>query len=248
MASNDTPYRSRAWFDTPELYGWLRRAAFKAAGFGEPAYEGRPIIGICNSWSELAHCNAHLRQVAEAVKRGVWQAGGFPMEFPVMSLGEYNMRPTTMLYRNLMSMDVEESITANPLDGVVLLGGCDKTTPALLMGAASVDLPAIMVTGGPQLNGKFRGQDVGSGTHLWKFEAEVAAGRMTEADCHVAEGCMARSAGHCMTMGTASTMASVAEALGMQLSGSAAWPAVDARRFEIAQEAGRRIVAMVDED
>jgi L-arabonate dehydrase len=166
-------YRSRDWFDTPELYGWLRRAAFKAEGFGEPAYEGRPIIGICNSWSELTHCNAHLRQVAEAVKRGVWQAGGFPLEFPVMSLGEYNMRPTTMLYRNLMSMDVEESITANPLDGVVLLGGCDKTTPALLMGAASADIPAILVTGGPQLKGNWRGEELGSCTDCRRYQQEL---------------------------------------------------------------------------
>ena len=153
-----TRYRSRDWFDTPELYGWLRRAAFKAEGFGEPAYEGRPIIGICNSWSELTHCNAHLRQVAEAVKRGVWQAGGFPLEFPVMSLGEYNMRPTTMLYRNLMSMDVEESITANPLDGVVLLGGCDKTTRS--DGAAAPI--SRRLTGGPQLKGNWRGEELGS--------------------------------------------------------------------------------------
>src|SRR5947208_924516 len=154
-----TPYRSRAWFDTPELYGWLRRAAFKAEGFGEPAYEGRPIIGICNTWSELTHCNAHLRQVAEAVKRGVWQAGGFPLEFPTISLGEILMKPTTMLFRNLMAMDVEECIRAYPLDAVVLLSGCDKTTPAMLMGAASADLPVLMVTGGPMLRGKWRQEE-----------------------------------------------------------------------------------------
>ena len=151
MYTQRKKHRSSEWFDTPELYGWLRRAALRAQGFGERAHDGRPIIGICNSWSELTHCNAHLRQLAEVVKRGVWQAGGLPLEFPVMSLGEYNMRPSAMLYRNLMSMDVEESITANPLDGVVLLGGCDKTTPALLMGASSADLPAVLVTGGPQL-------------------------------------------------------------------------------------------------
>ena len=196
MSTNGRPYRSRAWFDTPELYGWLRRAAFKAEGFGEPAYEGRPIIGICNSWSELTHCNAHLRQLAEAVKRGVWQVGGFPLEFPVMSLGEYNMRPTTMLFRNLMSMDVEESITANPLDGVVLLGGCDKTTPALLMGAASADIPAILVTGGPQLKGNWRGEELGSCTDCRRYQQELRAERITEADWAELQNCIVRSPGH----------------------------------------------------
>jgi L-arabonate dehydrase len=245
MASNDTPYRSRAWFDTPELYGWLRRAAFKAEGFGEPAYEGRPIIGICNSWSELTHCNAHLRQVAEAVKRGVWQAGGFPMEFPVMSLGEYNMRPTTMLYRNLMSMDVEESISANPLDGVVLLGGCDKTTPALLMGAASADLPSILVTGGPQLKGHWRGEELGSCTDCRRYQQELRAERITEEDWAELQNCIVRSPGHCMVMGTASTMASMGEALGMALPHNAAIPAVDSRRMQLAEASGRQIVQLV---
>jgi len=241
------PYRSRAWFDTPELYGWLRRAAFKAEGFGEPAYEGRPIIGICNSWSELTHCNAHLRQVAEAVKRGVWQAGGFPLEFPVMSLGEYNMRPTTMLYRNLMSMDVEESITANPLDGVVLLGGCDKTTPALLMGAASADIPAILVTGGPQLKGNWRGEELGSCTDCRRYHQELRAERITEEDWAELQSCIVRSQGHCMVMGTASTMASLGEALGMTLPGNAAIPAVDARRLQLAEASGRQIVRLVEQ-
>jgi L-arabonate dehydrase len=245
MASNDTPYRSRAWFDTPELYGWLRRAAFKAEGFGEPAYEGRPIIGICNSWSELTHCNAHLRQVAEAVKRGVWQAGGFPLEFPVMSLGEYNMRPTTMLYRNLMSMDVEESISANPLDGVVLLGGCDKTTPALLMGAASADLPAILVTGGPQLKGYWRGEELGSCTDCRRYQQELRAERITEEDWAELQNCIVRSPGHCMVMGTASTMASMGEALGIALPHNAAIPAVDSRRMQLAEASGRQIVQLV---
>src|SRR6266516_2889259 len=174
------PYRSRAWFDTPELYGWLRRAAFKAEGFGEPAYEGRPIIGICNTWSELTHCNVHLRQVAEAVKRGVWQAGGFPLEFPTISLGEPFIKPTTMLYRNLMAMDVEEMIRANPIDGVVLLGGCDKTTIAQLMGAASADLPAILVTGGPMLKTQWRGQALGSGTDAFRMWDRVRAGTLSE--------------------------------------------------------------------
>jgi dihydroxy-acid dehydratase len=248
MTTHSTPYRSRAWFDTPELYGWLRRAAFKAEGFNEAAYEGRPIIGICNSWSELTHCNAHLRQLAEAVKRGVWQAGGFPLEFPVMSLGEYNMRPTTMLYRNLMSMDVEESIRANPLDGVVLLGGCDKTTPALLMGAASADIPAIMVTGGPQLKGNWRGEELGSCTDCRRYEIELRAERITEEDWAELQSCIVRSPGHCMVMGTASTMASLAEALGMALPGNAAIPAVDSRRQQLAEAAGRQIMRLIERD
>jgi dihydroxy-acid dehydratase len=217
-------------------------------GVTDEVFDGRPVIGIANSWSELTPCNSHLRRVAEAVKRGVWQAGGFPLEFNTMSLGETIMRPTTMLFRNLMSMEVEETIRANPLDGVVLLSGCDKTTPAMLMGAASVDLPAIMVTGGPMLNGKYRGRDVGSGTAIWQFSEEVRAGTMTNEQFMAAEACVARSNGHCMTMGTASTMACMAEALGMQLPGSAAIPAADSRRYATAQRAGQRIVAMVHED
>jgi len=222
---------------------WVRNQ-----GYGPRVFDGRPVIGIATTWSELAPCNAHLHRVAEAVKRGVWQAGGFPLEFPVLATGETLMRPTAMLYRNLLAMEAEELIRANPLDGVVLLSGCDKTTPGLLMAAASVGLPAIMVTGGPMLNGKYEGRDVGSGTHVWKFEAELKAGRMTQEQLYVAEGCMARSDGHCMTMGTASTMACMAEALGMQLPGSATWPAADARRYEVAQDAGVRVVAMVEED
>lgn len=239
--------RSQAWFGAQGRGGMVYRSWMRNQGFGAEVFDGRPVIGIATSASELAPCNAHLTRVAEAVKRGVWQAGGLPLAFPTMATGETLMRPTAMLYRNLMAMEVEELIRANPLDGVVLLSGCDKTTPAMLMGAASVDLPAVMVTGGPMLNGKYRGEDVGSGTHVWKFEEDLKTGRMTEEECFFAEGCMARSNGHCMTMGTASTMACVAEALGMQLPGSAAWPAVDSRRMETAQAAGQRIVAMVEE-
>jgi L-arabonate dehydrase len=226
----------------------MHRSWMRNQGFTHEAFDGRPVIGIANSWSELVPCNAHLRTVADAVKRGVWQAGGFPLEFNTMSLGETLMRPTTMLFRNLMAMEVEEVIRANPLDAVVLLSGCDKTTPAMLMGAASVDLPTIVVTGGPMLNGKFRGKDIGSGTDVWKFSEQVRAGTMTNDEFLSAEACMSRSSGHCMTMGTASTMACVTEALGMQLPGSAAIPAVDARRKETAQRAGQRIVGMVHED
>ncbi len=245
---SDSPLRSRAWFDTPELYGWLRQAAFKAEGFGEPAYQNKPIIGICNTWSELTHCNAHLRQLADAVKRGVWQAGGFPMEFPVMSLGEYNMRPTTMLFRNLMSMDVEESIRANPLDGVVLLGGCDKTTPALLMGAASADIPAILVTGGPQLKGNWRGEELGSCTDCRRYHTELRAGSITEEQWAELQNSIVRSPGHCMVMGTASTMASMGEALGIALPGNAAIPAVDSRRIQLAEASGRQILRIIEQD
>jgi L-arabonate dehydrase len=248
MTTNGSRYRSQAWFDTPELYGWLRRAAFKAEGFNETAYEGRPIVGICNSWSELTHCNAHLRQLAEGVKRGVWQVGGFPLEFPVMSLGEYNMRPTTMLYRNLMSMDVEESIRANPLDGVVLLGGCDKTTPALLMGAASADVPAILVTGGPQLKGNWRGEELGSCTDCRRYEQEWRAGSITDENWAELQSCIVRSPGHCMVMGTASTMAAMGEVLGLALPGNAAIPAVDSRRMQHAEAAGRQIVRLIEDD
>lgn len=248
MSTDLPPNRSREWFDTPELYGWLRRAAFKAEGFSESSYEGKPIIGICNTWSELTHCNSHLRDLAESVKIGVWQAGGFPMEFPVMSLGEYNMKPTTMLYRNLLSMDVEESITANPLDGVVLLGGCDKTTPALLMGAASADIPAILVTGGPQLKGNWKGEELGSCTDCRRYEVELRAGTIDEDDWAELQSCIVRSNGHCMTMGTASTMGTMGEALGMSLPGNAAIPAVDSRRKQHAEEAGRQIVKNVSSD
>jgi dihydroxy-acid dehydratase len=224
------------------------RAWMRSQGFTSEVFDGRPVIGIATTWSELAPCNVHLHRVAESVKRGVWQAGGFPLEFPAMALGETLLRPTAMLYRNLLAMEAEELIRANPLDGVVLLSGCDKTTPGLLMAASSVGLPAIMVTGGPMLSGKYQGTEVGSGTAVWRWEEDLLAGRMTEQECAFAEGCMARSNGHCMTMGTASTMASMAEALGMQLPYSATWPAVDARRYETAQRAGQRIVDMVESD
>jgi dihydroxy-acid dehydratase len=240
--------RSSEWFAADGRPGMIYRSWLRAEGFPPEVFDGRPVIGIANSWSELTPCNAHLRGLADAVKRGVWQAGGFPLEFPTMSLGETLMRPTAMLFRNLMAMEVEELLRANPIDGVVLLSGCDKTTPAMLMAAASADLPAIMVTGGPMLNGKFRGENVGSGTHVWKFEAELAAGRMTQAECVIAESGMARSCGHCMTMGTASTMACMAETLGLQLPGSAAWPGADSRRVLTAQTAGQRIVSLVRED
>ncbi len=240
--------RSAAWFDAPGREGILHRSWVKNQGIPDDAFDGRPVIGICNTFSELAPCNAHFRTLAERVKRGVWEAGGFPLEFPVMSLGESLMRPTTMMFRNLVSMDVEESIRANPLDGVVLLAGCDKTTPALLMGAASCDLPTIVLSGGPMLNGKFRGRDVGSGTMLWQLGDELKTGAISEADARAAEVCMSRSAGTCMTMGTASTMASLVEAMGVALPENAAIPAVDARRNTLAHLTGRRIVALVKED
>ncbi|WP_328708433.1 dihydroxy-acid dehydratase [Microbispora hainanensis] len=248
MSMTNRPLRSQEWFGAEGRNGFIHRSWMRNQGFADDVFDGRPVIGIATTWSELTPCNAHLRDLAEAVKRGVWESGALPLEFPAMSLGEPVMRPTTMLYRNLLAMEAEELIRANPLDGVVLLSGCDKTTPGLLMGAASVDLPTLMVTGGPMLNGKFRGRDIGSGTDVWRFTEEMRAGRMTAADCAEAEICMSRSRGHCMTMGTASTMACVAEALGVQLPGSAALPAVDSRRYALAQAAGRRIVAMVQED
>jgi dihydroxy-acid dehydratase len=236
------------WFGEKDRNGFIHRSWMRAQGFSDEVFDGRPVIGICNTWSELTPCNAHLRRLADSVKRGVWQAGGFPLEFPVMSLGETMLRPTAMLFRNLLSMDVEESLRGNPIDGAVLLTGCDKTTPGSIMGAASVDLPTLVVTGGPMLNGKFRGCDIGSGTAVWRFTQERNAGRMSEEDYAAAESGMSRSNGHCMTMGTASTMACMAEALGLQLTGSAAIPAVDSRRYSIAQQAGQRIVQMVHED
>jgi L-arabonate dehydrase len=236
--------RSRNWFGRSDLDGFVHRSWLKAEGFSDVVFDGRPVIGIANSWSELTNCNAHLRQAAEAVKRGVWSAGGFPLEFPTISLGEVLMKPTTMMFRNLMSMDVEECIRAYPLDAVVLLSGCDKTTPAMLMGAASADLPAVMVTGGPMLSGKWRDQELGSGTDGWRLWAEKRAGQITDEEFCEAESCMSRSAGHCMVMGTASTMASMAEALGMALPGNAAIPAADSRRMAMAEMAGRRAVEM----
>jgi L-arabonate dehydrase len=217
-------------------------------GLPADVFDGRPVVGICNTWSELTPCNAHLRRIADHVKRGVWEAGALPLEFPVMSTGESNMRPTAMLFRNLVSMDVEESIRGNPIDGVVLLCGCDKTTPSLVMGAASCDVPALVVSGGPMLNGKYCGQDIGSGTDVWRFSEEVKAGVITLEQFMDAEACMSRSAGHCMVMGTASTMASMVEALGLGLPYNATLPAVDSRRYALAHLAGRRIVEMIKED
>jgi len=242
------PLRSQAWFGRHDRDGLVHRSWMKNQGIPHDQFDGRPVIGICNTWSEATPCNAHFRELADHVRRGVLDAGGFPIEFPVMSLGETLMRPTTMLFRNQAAMDVEESIRANPFDGVVLLMGCDKTTPALLMGAASCDLPTIGVSGGPMLNGKFRGEDIGSGTHVWKFTEMLKTGQMNEEDMIEAESCMSRSAGHCMTMGTASTMASMVEALGIGLPTNAAIPAVDSRRKVLARMAGRRIVEMVNED
>ena len=240
--------RNRGWYGKLDKDGFIHRSWMKNQGFPDHVFDGRPVIGICNTWSELTPCNSGLRDLAEGVKRGVWEAGGFPVEFPVMSLGETQMKPTAMLFRNLLAMDVEESIRAYGMDGVVLLGGCDKTTPGQLMGAASVDLPSIVVSSGPMLNGKWKGQDIGSGTDVWKFSEQVRAGEMTLQDFMNAESGMSRSKGVCMTMGTASTMASLVEAMGMSLPTNAALPAVDARRMALAHMTGKRIVEMVEED
>ena len=247
MAKKNPP-RSVAWFGRQDIYGFIYRSWVKNRGVPQDQFDGRPVIGICNTWSELTPCNTHFRVLAEHVRAGVLEAGGFPLEFPVMSLGETLMRPTAMLYRNLAAMSVEESIRANPLDAVVLLAGCDKTTPATLMGAASVDLPTILVSGGPMLSGKYRGTDIGSGTNTWSMSEDLRAGKITLDEFHEAESCMHRSHGHCMTMGTASTMASMIEALGVGMPGNAAIPAVDARRNVLARMAGRRIVEMVKEN
>jgi dihydroxy-acid dehydratase len=240
--------RSAEWFGKTDKMGFIYRSWMKNQGIPEHEFDGRPVIGICNTWSELTPCNAHFRELAESVKRRVLEAGGFPLEFPVTSLGETMMRPTAMLFRNLASMDTEESIRANPIDGVVLLCGCDKTTPSTIMGAASVDLPTIVVSGGPMLNGKFKGEDIGSGTHVWKFSEDLRAGKMSPEEFLMAESCMSRSRGHCMTMGTASTMACMVESLGMTLPTGAAIPAADSRRKVLAHMAGQRIVGMVEED
>ncbi|QDZ00424.1 dihydroxy-acid dehydratase [Nitratireductor mangrovi] len=240
--------RSQEWYGGDSRDAIYHRSWMKNRGLPADLFDGRPVIGICNTWSELTPCNAHLRDLAERVKHGIYEAGGLPLEFPVFSPGESSLRPTAMLYRNLAAMDVEEALRANPLDGVVLLAGCDKTTPALLMGAASVDLPAIVVSGGPMLNGWFRGERVGSGTALWQMSEDIKAGKMSRADFLEAEQSMSRSPGSCNTMGTASTMASMAEALGMALSGNAAVPAVDSRRRVMAHLTGRRIVDMVKDD
>jgi L-arabonate dehydrase len=247
-ADEKRTYRSAAWFGKHDKDGFIHRSWMRNQGLPADVFDGRPVVGICNTWSELTPCNGHFRVIAEHVKRGVWEAGGLPVEFPVMSTGESNMRPTAMLYRNLVSMDVEESIRANPVDGVVLLCGCDKTTPSLVMGAASCDVPAVVVSGGPMLNGKYCGQDIGSGTDVWKFSEDVKAGVMSLEQFMDAEACMSRSTGHCMVMGTASTMASMVESLGIAFPYNAALPAVDSRRYALAHLAGRRIVALIRDD
>ncbi|HEX2730729.1 MAG TPA: IlvD/Edd family dehydratase [Polyangiaceae bacterium] len=246
--SSGKKLRSQSWFGRVDKDGFIYRSWMRNQGLPSHLFDGRPVIGICNTWSELTPCNAHFRKLAEHVKRGVYEAGGFPVEFPVMSLGETLMRPTTMMFRNLVAMDVEESIRANPIDGVILLVGCDKTTPALLMGAASCDLPTLAISGGPMLNGKYRGEDIGSGTGVWQLSDALRTGRISLQAFMDAEACMSRSAGHCMTMGTASTMASMVEALGMGLPSNAAIPAADSRRLVLAHMAGQRIVEMVHQD
>lgn len=249
MSNNkDRKLRSQQWYGKLDRDGFIHRSWMKSQGFPDHAFDGRPVIGICNTWSEITPCNSHLRDIAEFVKKGVWEAGGVPLEFPAMSLGETQMRPTAMLFRNLLSMEVEESIRANPLDGVVLLGGCDKTTPGQVMGAASVDLPTAVISSGPMLNGKYRGRDIGSGTDVWKFSEQVRAGTMSLPEFLNAESCMSRSVGTCMTMGTASTMASLMEAMGLALPLNGTLPAVDSRRRVLAHLTGKRLVEMVHED
>ena len=240
--------KSQDLFGRKDKDGIIYRSWMKNQGMPPDHFDGRPVIGICNTFSELTPCNAHFREHAESVKRGVLEAGGFPVEFPIMSLGETLLKPTAMLFRNLASMDAEESIRGNPIDGVVLLTGCDKTTPSTVMGAASVGLPTIVVPGGPMLNGRYKGELIGSGTHVWKFDEDMKTGKMTQEDCEFAESCMSRSIGHCMTMGTASTMACMVESLGLTLSGAAAIPAADSRKKVMAQLSGRRIVQMVKEN
>jgi L-arabonate dehydrase len=239
-------FRSQAWFGGQDRDGFIHRSWMR--GFPPDAFDGRPVIGICNTWSELTPCNAHFRELAQHVKNGIWTAGGLPLEFPVTSLGETNMRPTAAMFRNLVSMDVEESIRANPIDAVVLMCGCDKTTPSLVMGAASCDVPAIVISGGPMLNGRYRGEAIGSGTAVWRFSEAVKAGTMSNQEFMDAATCLHRSPGHCMTMGTASTMACMVESLGLSLPGNAAIPAPDSRRSVLAHMTGRRIVEMAHED
>ena len=248
MSKPFPPLRSTAWFGPSDKNGFMYRSWMKNQGLPDHEFQGKPVIGICNTWSELTPCNAHFRKLAEHVRRGVLEAGGLPVEFPVFSNGESNLRPTAMFTRNLASIDVEEAIRGNPIDAVVLLVGCDKTTPALLMGAASCDVPAIAVSGGPMLNGKHQGRDIGSGTVVWQLSEQVKAGAITLHDFMAAEAGMSRSAGTCNTMGTASTMACMAEALGVTLPHNAAIPAVDARRYVLAQLSGQRIVEMVREE
>ncbi|MEN9744781.1 MAG: hypothetical protein RL640_619 [Bacteroidota bacterium] len=239
--------RSQGWFGRTGKDGFIYRAWMKNQGIPDEEFRGKPVIGICNTWSELTPCNAHFRELAESVKKGVIAAGGFPLEFPVMSLGETLIKPTAMLYRNLASMDVEESIRANPMDGVVLLCGCDKTTPSLVMGACSVNIPTIVVSGGPMLTGRYEGKNIGT-SDIWRFADAVRSGDMSQEQLTVAEACMCRSQGHCAVMGTASTMACMVESLGLTLPSNAAIPAADSRRKVLAQYSGSRIVEMVKED
>src|SRR5215831_12211836 len=239
--------RSRNWFGKKGKDGFIYRAWMKNQGIPNYEFDSKPVIGICNTWSELTPCNAHFRELAESVKRGISEAGGLPVEFPVMSLGETLIKPTAMLYRNLASMDVEESIRANPIDGVVLMCGCDKTTPSLVMGACSVNLPTLVVSGGPMLTGRYRGKQI-STSDIWRFSEENRIGKMSDEEMTVAEACMSRSRGHCGVMGTASSMASMVESLGLSLPGNAAIPAADSRRKVLAQDSGFRIVKMVQEN
>lgn len=242
------PLRSAHSYGKLDKDGFIHRSWMKAQGYPDEAFDGRPVIGICNTWSEITPCNSHMREIADYVKRGVWEAGGLPLEFPAMSLGETQMRPTAMLFRNLLAMEVEESIRGNPIDGVVLLGGCDKTTPGQLMGAASVDLPTMIISSGPMLNGRFRGKTIGSGTDVWKFSEAVRAGEMSQEDFMAAESGMSRSRGTCNTMGSASSFAAIAEALGISLKYNATIPAVDAARQAMAHRTGRRMVELVRQD
>jgi dihydroxy-acid dehydratase len=244
---NKENLRSQQWFAKTGKDGFIYRAWMKNQGIPDDYFQGKPVIGICNTWSELTPCNAHFRELAEFVKKGVIEAGGFPVEFPVMSLGETLIKPTAMLFRNLASMDVEESIRANPIDGVVLMCGCDKTTPSLVMGACSVDLPTLVISGGPMMKGKFKGKDIGT-SDVWRFAEAYKLGELTQKEFVEAEACMARTPGHCAVMGTASTMATMVEALGLSLPQNAAIPAADVRRKVLAQNSGRRIVEMVNED
>ncbi len=247
MKMNKENLRSQQWFGKTGKDGFIYRAWMKNQGIPDEYFQGKPVIGICNTWSELTPCNAHFRELAEFVKKGVIEAGGFPVEFPVMSLGETLIKPTAMLYRNLASMDVEESIRANPIDGVVLMCGCDKTTPSLVMGACSVDLPTLVISGGPMMKGKFKGKDIGT-SDVWRFAEAYKLGELTQKEFVEAEACMTRTPGHCAVMGTASTMATMVEALGLSLPQNAAIPAADVRRKVLAQHSGRRIVEMVNED
>src|ERR671912_1043662 len=240
--------RSYRWYGVRDLRSFGHRSRTKQMGYAEEEYRGKPVIAIINTWSDINPCHSHFRDRAEEVKRGIWQAGGFPVEMPAISLAEPFQKPTTMLYRNLLAMETEELLRSYPADGAVLMGGCDKTTPALMMGATSMNLPSIFMPAGPMLRGNWDGAPLGSGSDVWKYWAELRAGRITEQDWMEIEQCIARSPGHCMTMGTASTMTSAAEALGFTLPGASSIPAVDSNHARMASMSGRRIVEMVFED